>query len=115
MSSSNSSGVGAISENVFARTVVPWSVFFLRPSNIARLSATGVLSELNKHQLLHTVIKTLNGLSPTTDMIVFRTEPTEPYKEDEGRTLITSIDGLKKKVYARNDARIVTIMLVEEY
>jgi hypothetical protein len=76
---------------------------------------TGVLSELNKHQLLHVVIKTLNGLSPTTDMIVFRTELTEPYTEDEGRTLITSIDGLKKKVYARNDARTVTIMLAEEY
>jgi|GEM_PF-5788742 len=48
---------------------------------------TGVLSELNKHQLLHVVIKTLNGLSPTTDMMVFRTEPTEPYTEDEGKTL----------------------------
>jgi hypothetical protein len=76
---------------------------------------TGVLSELNKHQLLHAVIKTLNCLSPTTDMIVFRTEPTEPYKEDEGRTLITSIDGLEKKVYAKNDVDIVTIMLAEEY
>lgn len=51
----------------------------------------------------------------TTDMIVFRTEPTEPYKEDEGRTLITSIYGLEKKVYAKNDAGIVTIMLAEEY
>lgn len=44
-----------------------------------------------------------------------RTEPTEPYKEDEGRTLITSIDGLEKKVYAKNDVDIVTIMLAEEY
>ena len=76
---------------------------------------TGVLSELNKHQLLHAVIKTLNGLSPTTDMIVFRTEPTEPYKEDEGRTLMTHIDGLKKKLYAKNDAGTVTVMLAEEY
>ena len=76
---------------------------------------TGVLSELNKHQLLHAVIKTLNGLSPTTDMIVFKTEPVKPHLEDQGRTLITSMDGLKKKVYAKNDVGIVTIMLAEEY
>lgn len=79
------------------------------------IMTTGLLGELNKYQLIHALIKTLNGLTPKTDMIVFQTEPTEDHKEDEGRTLITKIDGLEKKVHAKNDNGVVTIFLAEEY
>jgi len=48
-------------------------------------------------------------------MVVFETEPVVIHSEDERRTLITYLEGLEKKVYAKNDEGIVTIMLAEEY
>jgi len=77
----------------------------------------GLLNTATTEQLGHIIVRTLNGLNwgPKTDMVVFETEPVVIHSEDEGRTLITYLEGLEKKVYAKNDAGIVTIMLAEEY
>ena len=77
----------------------------------------GLLNTATTEQLGHIMVRTLNGLNwgPKTDMVVFETEPVVIHSEDERRTLITYLEGLEKKVYAKNDEGIVTIMLAEEY
>lgn len=92
-------------------------LFYGSPSGIRIIMTSGVLAELNKNQLIHALIKTLNGLTArrTVDMVVFKTKPVQIRLDDEERTYITHIDGLKKKVYAKKDGQVITIMLAEEY
>jgi hypothetical protein len=45
----------------------------------------------------------LHNINRETDFLVFKSQPVETHKEDEGRTLITHVKGLSKKVYAKLD------------
>jgi len=45
----------------------------------------------------------LKNINKSTDFLVFKPEEVETHKEDEGRTLVTHIQGLPKKVYAKLD------------
>ena len=90
--------------------------------NIERLTfriimTSGIVADLNKHQLLHVLVRTLNTLEVGSkpDMVMFKTEPVKQHLEYEGRTLITSLEGLEKQVYAKLDGTILTIMLSSDY
>jgi len=90
--------------------------------NIKRLTfriimTRGIVADLTKHQLLHVLVRSLNILEfgSKPDMIVFKIEPVKKHLEDEGRTLITHLEGLEKQVYAKLDGTILTIMLSSDY
>ena len=90
--------------------------------NIERLTfriimTRGIIADLSKHPLLHVLVKPLNILEVGSkpDMIVFKTESVKQHLEDEGRTLITHLEGLEKQVYAKLDGTVLTIMLSTDY
>jgi len=84
------------------------------------VATTGFMETVNTYQLMHIVLKALKSIRPKRpNWVVFNAEPTEEHTEDEGRTLITSIEGLKKKAYAILDNYgeyyVLTFLLAEEY
>jgi len=63
----------------------------------------GFISELSE-TLQATVMEFgLKHINTQTDFIVFKPTPCETHYEDEGRSLMTYIEGLPKKVYAKLD------------
>ena len=63
----------------------------------------GFANEINPDLQAKIMEHALHNFTPITDMIVYYPHRVNPHKEDEGRTLITFMDGLPKKVYAKKD------------
>jgi len=85
------------------------------------IATTGLMSTVNNYQLMHMVTKTLDRIRlDKPNWIVFN--PSEKvgddfteHLEDDGRTLITKLDGLPEKVYAILEGDVLTFLLASEY
>jgi hypothetical protein len=67
------------------------------------LRTIGFMTEVSPDLQAKIMERTLKCINPKTDMIVFYPHRVNPHYEDENRTLITFMDGLNKKVYAKLD------------
>ena len=63
----------------------------------------GFITEIPSQVQVLIMEHALKHMTPKTDFIVYKPEPCQTHLEDEGRTLITSMEGLNKKVYAKLD------------
>jgi hypothetical protein len=63
----------------------------------------GFISEIPDQMQAIIMEHGLKNITPKTDFIVYKPEPCQKRIEDEAKTLITHIEGLDKKVYAKLD------------
>ena len=67
------------------------------------LSTMGFRSELSEDAQVEIMEHTLRPINSKTDFIVYYPPHQREHLEDEGRTLIASVEGLTKKVYVKLD------------
>jgi hypothetical protein len=72
-------------------------------AKIVILRTIGFMTEVSPDLQARIMEYTLKHINPKTDMVVFYPHRVNPHYEDDNRTLITFMDGLNKKVYAKLD------------
>jgi hypothetical protein len=72
-------------------------------AKIVILRTIGFMTEVSPDLQAKIMEHALKCISPKTDMVVFYPHRVNLHYEDDDRTLITFMDGLNKKVYAKLD------------
>jgi len=63
----------------------------------------GFISEISEDLPVQIMGHALKVINVKTDFLVYKPDPIETHLEDEGRTLISSVPNLPKKVYIKLD------------